>query len=74
MSKFYMFFQSFDSRVGFVTIFLFTFKLQITNMNWKMIFQVIFVVELLATGGTEVLFSISLIVNISQMFQQIVSQ
>ena len=74
MSEFYMFFQSFDSRVGFVTVFLFTFELQISNMNWKMIFQVIFVVELLATGGTEVLFSISLIVNISQMFQQIVSQ
>ena len=69
-----MFFQRFDSRVGFVTVFLFTFELQISNMNWKMIFQVIFVVELLATGGTEVLFSISLIVNISQMFQQIVSQ
>ena len=66
--------QSLQSRVGLVAVRYGAFKLQFSLMNRHVIFQVILVVELFPTSRTEVFAANSLLVNISEVSHQIISQ
>ena len=69
-----MFLQSLQGGVGLVTVRDGAFEIQFSLMNGQVVFQVILVIELFATSRTEVLVASSLLVNISQVPHQIVSQ
>ena len=74
VSQLVMFLQSFQCRVGLVTVRDGAFEIQFSLMNGQVVFQVVLVIELFATSRTEVLVASSLLVNISQVPHQIVSQ
>ena len=74
MSKLLVFFQSFASRVGLLTISFLANMLQFPIMYLHMILEIILVVKLLSTLRTEVLVVCSLLVNISQVFDQVLPQ
>ena len=73
MSKLLVFFQSFASRVGLLTISFLANMLQFPFVHLHMILQIVFVVELFSTLGTEVLVVGSLLVDVPQMLYQILS-
>ena len=73
MSKFLVFFQSLASRVGLLTISFLANMLQFPIVHLHMILQIVFVVELFSTLGTEVLVVGSLLVDVPQMLYQILS-
>ena len=74
MSKFLVLFQSFASRVGLLTISFLANMLQFPIVHLHMILQIVFVVELFSTLGTEVLVVGSLLVDVPQVLYQILSQ
>ena len=74
MSQLIVFFQSFQGGISLVTVRDGAFEIQFSLVNRQVVFQVILVIELFATGRTEVLVASSLLVNISKVPHQIVSQ
>ena len=74
VSQLIVFLQSLQGGIGLVTVRDGAFEIQFSLVNRQVVFQVILVVELFATSRTEVLVASSLLVNISQVPHQIVSQ
>ena len=74
MSKLLVFLQSFASRVGLLTISFLANMLQFPIVHLHMILQIVFVVELFSTLGTEVLVVGSLLVDVPQVLYQILPQ
>ena len=66
--------QGLQRGVGLVAVRDRAFEIQFSLMNWQVVFQVVLVIELLATSGTEVLVANPLLVNISEVSHQIISQ
>ena len=66
--------QRLQSGVGLFAVRHGAFKLQFSLMNRHVIFQVILVVELLPASRTEVFVANSLLVNISEVSHQIISE
>ena len=66
--------QGLQRGVGLVAVRDRAFEIQFSLMNWQVVFQVVLVIELLATSGTEVLVASPLLVNISEVSHQIISQ
>ena len=75
VSQLVVFLQSLQGGVGLVAVRDGAFEIQFSLVNGQVVFQVILVIELFATSRTEVLVAASsLLVNISQVPHQIISQ
>ena len=75
MCKFIVFFQGFKCRVGLFTTVYCTFEFQISFMHSDVMFEIIFIIELLATSWAIMLIpAASLIVNVLEMSHKIISQ
>ena len=74
MSQLVVLLQSLQGGVGLVAVRDGAFEIQFSLVNGQVVFQVILVIELFATSRTEVLVASALLVNISQVPHQIVSQ
>ena len=74
VSQLVVFLQSLQGGVGLVAVRDGAFEIQFSLVNGQVVFQVILVIELFATSRTEVLVASALLVNISQVPHQIISQ
>ena len=74
MSQLVVLLQRLQGGVGLVAVRDRAFEIQFSLMNWQVVFQVVLVIELLATSGTEVFVANPLLVNISKVSHQIISQ
>ena len=66
--------ESLQGGVGLVTGLNWTLERHFSVVNWDVVPQVVLVVKLFTTGRTEVFVALSLLVNISEVLQQVVFQ
>lgn len=66
--------ESLQGGVCLVTELNWTLERHLSVVNWDVVPQVVLVVKLFTTGRTEVFVALSLLVNISEVLQQVVFQ
>jgi hypothetical protein len=74
VGEFLVLLQSLLGGIGFLTINFFAHMFQVSIVDLDVILQIVFVVKLFPALGTEVLIICSLLVNISQVFDQVLPE